>query len=410
MATLSTWGYQPIAAATGEEAVAILQGEGAPCIAILDWEMPGMSGPDVCRAVRALPSRRYAYILLVTARGSREDLIGGMDAGADDYLVKPVDAGELRVRLRAGRRVVDLQTELLRARDELEHRATHDALTGVWNRGGIMERLGAEVSRARRDGRPLSIALLDLDEFKRINDTRGHAAGDDVLREVGVRLPGVLRTYDLVGRYGGEEFLLVLPGASAHACGVVAERVRADVAGTTFATRAGPLPVTASIGTVTLTAGSREDVDALVARADAALYQAKRGGRNRVVAAICEEDPAPRPGSGTIAARVHARLREVLGDDARDEIASLIDEYVVSAMHEVHAMRSAARLGNFQQMRRHAHALKGSSANFGVEQIAALAAEIELTPDAPAETLDRLGALVDDMSRELAPDLRAAVL
>jgi two-component system, cell cycle response regulator len=401
MATLSGWGYEPIAAATGAEALAVLSEDGPPTIALLDWEMPGVSGPEVCRILRARPSSDYTYLILVSGRGSRDDVVVGMDAGADDYLVKPVDPREMRVRIRAGRRIVDLQSQLIRARDDLHHRATHDVLTGVWNRAGVMDRLAAEVSRAHRDGRPLSIALLDLDHFKNINDSHGHATGDEVLKQTGARLRDVLRTYDVVGRWGGEEFLLVLPGAGARDCATVTERVRIAFDASPFETAGGRLGVTASIGAATLTVGSREQSDAFVGRADAALYDAKRSGRNRVCAAPYVE-AAPRSSSGRLAAKVHERLREVLGDDARDEIAALIDEYVLSAVREVHGMRSAVLAGNFQQMRRHAHALKGASANFGVEQVATLAAEVEATTTEPGDMVDRLGLLVDRVTRELS--------
>src|SRR4051794_17238522 len=209
---LNKWGYSPIMARDGNEAWRILESENAPRLAVLDWMMPGIDGVEICRRLRSLNPEPYIYILLLTARTESQDLIEGMDAGADDYLTKPFNAHELRVRLHAGRRILDLQEELLKAREALRKQATHDGLTGLLNRTGILEKLDDELSRATRTGTPVSVLMADLDLFKSINDTRGHLAGDAVLREAARRLKAAARRYDSVGRYGGEEFLIVLPG------------------------------------------------------------------------------------------------------------------------------------------------------------------------------------------------------
>jgi PleD family two-component response regulator len=209
---LERWGYAAVSVRDGETAWDILQSEHAPRLAILDWMMPGIDGVEVCRRVRTAGKEPYTYIVLLTARTESRDLVEAMDAGADDYLTKPFRNHELRVRLRAGRRILDLQEELLRAREALRLQATHDALTGLMNRSAILERLRNELSRSSRDRQPLAVLLADLDRFKLVNDKCGHLAGDAVLRESALRMKSALRRYDAVGRYGGEEFLLVLPG------------------------------------------------------------------------------------------------------------------------------------------------------------------------------------------------------
>ncbi len=184
---LTKWGYDPLIARDGAEAWCALDGEGAPRLAILDWMMPGMDGVEICRRVRATGREPYIYILLLTARTESQDLVEGMEAGADDYLTKPFAAHELRVRLRAGRRILDLQSELVAAREALRIQATHDNLTGIANRGAILDSLRTELSRASRDRKPIAVLMADVDRFKQINDTRGHQAGDEVLREVAHR-------------------------------------------------------------------------------------------------------------------------------------------------------------------------------------------------------------------------------
>src|SRR4051812_29637418 len=183
---LTWWGYQPLLVRDGREAWEILQREDAPRLALLDWMMPGMDGPELCRRVRAAGREPYIYILLLTARSESQDLIEGMDAGADDYLTKPFNAHELRVRIRAGRRILDLQ-------DALREQATHDGLTGLLNRNSILEKLDEEVARSARTEEPLSVLMADLDKFKSINDTYGHLAGDAVLREAARRLKAAAR-------------------------------------------------------------------------------------------------------------------------------------------------------------------------------------------------------------------------
>src|SRR5277367_3955497 len=191
-ATLRKWGYEVVVACDGVEAWNYLQAEDAPKLAILDWVMPGLTGPEVCRRVRehAHDKDAYTYILLLTSKSLKEDLIEGMEAGADDYVTKPFDRHELQVRIRAGKRLVDLQAELLAAREALRDQATHDSLTHIWNRNAILDLLTRELARGARENLPLGIVILDLDRFKSVNDQYGHLAGDTVLREAARRIQG----------------------------------------------------------------------------------------------------------------------------------------------------------------------------------------------------------------------------
>jgi diguanylate cyclase (GGDEF)-like protein len=279
---LTKWGYDVVTASDGDEAWSILQPNDAPRLAILDWVMPGADGVELCRKVRALGREPYQYILLLTARTESEALVEGMEAGADDYLTKPFNAQELRVRLRAGRRILDLQAELLQAREALREQATHDALTGLLNRGTILEVLKNEAERAGREGQPLSLLIADFDHFKLVNDTHGHLVGDDILREGARRMKAVVRRYDAVGRYGGEEFLMALPGADGAAARAQAERLREAISSEPFEAHGLSLSVTCSVGAACHLNMGPAGVDGLIHDADLALYEAKSLGRNRV--------------------------------------------------------------------------------------------------------------------------------
>ncbi len=287
---LTQWGYEVVIASDGERASRELQGEDPPHIAILDWMMPGLDGVQVCRQIRSLGREPYIYILLVTARTDPEDLVEAIEAGADDYLTKPVKTLELRARLRAGRRIVDLQQQLLMAREALREQATHDGLTGLLNRSAVVEVLERELERASRERAPLSVLMVDLDHFKRVNDTLGHLAGDAVLREAAARMKSAVRRYDLLGRYGGEEFLVVLPGCAAQGATTQAERLRLALAAEPFSLPGQPFAVTCSIGVASLT-GENGDSDTLIREADVRLYQAKNMGRNCVAAALASAAP-----------------------------------------------------------------------------------------------------------------------
>jgi diguanylate cyclase (GGDEF)-like protein len=283
-ATLNKWGYDVIACADGGGAWRELQQPDAPSLAILDWMMPEMDGVQVCREVRKRAREPYIYLILLTAKNQKADIINGLEAGADDYIIKPFDANELRMRLRAGRRILDLQAELIFAREELREQATRDSLTRLWNRAAILEILQQELDRTKRADTPLSLLLADVDHFKRINDTYGHLAGDAVLREVARRMRTVLRPYDGIGRFGGEEFLLVLPDCDAIGAIALAERLRIAIGSEAMILAEGVIPVTLSLGVATSEAVNESK--AFIGAADTALYRAKDSGRNRVELAI----------------------------------------------------------------------------------------------------------------------------
>ncbi|MDE3036116.1 MAG: diguanylate cyclase [Nitrospirota bacterium] len=286
---LSQWEYRVIGCADGNQALRLLLEPDGPELAILNWDMPGLSGPDVCREVRKRRVGPYIYTLVLTAKDAVPDLVSALEAGADDYLTKPFDSHELRARLLAGQRLLTLQRELIASREALRVQASHDALTGLWNRGAIMHRLEQEIDRAQRLDAPLGLALGDLDLFKHVNDRYGHLAGDAVLRQVADALEGSLRGYDAAGRYGGEEFLVLLPGCDLAQAHAAMERIRTCIE--TLPITIDPQPgrsrtihVTMSFGvTVSTPARRLLDPDAFIDEADSALYRAKRSAqRNRV--------------------------------------------------------------------------------------------------------------------------------
>jgi two-component system cell cycle response regulator len=284
-ATLRKWGYEVVVACDGVEAWKGLSADDAPKVAILDWVMPGLTGPEVCRNVRELPrdKENYTYILLLTSKSLKEDLIEGLEAGADDYITKPFDQHELKVRLRAGTRIIDLQRELIAAREELRDQATRDFLTRIWNRSSVLDTLQRELDRGRRDNKPVGVVLADLDHFKLVNDTYGHFAGDAVLREFARRMQGCMRSYDAIGRYGGEEFLIVLPGCDEPCTSGQAERLRAALAIEPMMINDTAQTVTCSFGATSWQPGMEPNPEALIRIADEALYMAKHQGRNCVV-------------------------------------------------------------------------------------------------------------------------------
>ena len=208
-------GYDVVTADNGARALEELSREDGPRLALLDWMMPELDGPEVCRRVRSRHGQPYVYITLLTSKLSNDDVVAGLEAGSDDYLTKPCSFEELKARLRTGQRVLDLEDTLVEAREEMRFKATHDVLTGLWNRGAILALLETELNRNVRERTPLSIVLCDVDHFKQVNDVHGHLAGDDILRQVAIRLQSSVRSFDAVGRYGGEEFLLLLKGCAA---------------------------------------------------------------------------------------------------------------------------------------------------------------------------------------------------
>jgi two-component system, cell cycle response regulator len=283
---LHNWGFRVITAEDGLQAWEIVQRGDAPDLLILDWVMPGIDGPELCRRIRERRDAIYPYILLVTGKDDTQDVVRGLEAGADDYLSKPFDPTELRARLQVGKRILALQHELIKAREELRFQANHDALTGIFSRAAILSLLNRELQRAARSGMLTGILMMDLDHFKIINDTYGHLTGDAVLREVAARINRAVRSYDSLGRYGGEEFLAVLSNCYPEDLRTIAERVRFAVSDTPIGTEPTSLAVTVSVGGI-VTSHTTPSLESLSA-ADAMLYEAKRNGGNRVELGPCD--------------------------------------------------------------------------------------------------------------------------
>lgn len=275
-----------ITAEDGTQAWELLQRPNTADLLILDWIMPGVDGIELCRRIRAIQQDRYRYILLVSGKDDKQDVVSGLEAGADDYLTKPFDIRELRARVRAGTRILTLQHELIQAREALRFQATHDDLTGLWSRGTTLHLLKGELERGLRSHTPTGILMIDVDHFKRVNDTHGHLNGDMVLIEAARRIDRSVRIYDFVGRYGGEEFLVVLSNCTMEDLQKIAERARRAFVDAPITMNAGEVSVTVSVGGVMALSEVRELE--LLSVADSALYEAKRTGRDRVVIGTCE--------------------------------------------------------------------------------------------------------------------------
>ncbi len=280
---LRSWGYEVTTVTNGREAIAEIARADGPSLAIVDWSMPEADGLEVCRAIRRLPDTRYVYAVLVTAHDQDEDVITGFDAGADDYVTKPFNTKELRARVRSGARIVQLQHQLIAARDELHRKAMHDPLTGLLTRGAFFELCDFEFNRAKRSGAPLALFMTDIDHFKSVNDRHGHMGGDEVMREVARRLHTTFRKEDAVGRYGGEEFVALAVGCAASDAVRLAERFREAVSGHAFQVGTTTTAITTSTGIAT--GNAADGLETLLKAADEALYCAKKAGRNRVVLA-----------------------------------------------------------------------------------------------------------------------------
>ncbi len=273
---LRQWNFDFVAVANGNEAWELLQKPDAPGLILLDWMLPGMDGIELCHRIRSLGADgTYFYVVMLTAKQRKRDLLSAMAAGADDYLAKPVDPSELRARVLVGKRILKLQ-------QSLRFSATHDFLTKLLNRGEIVAGIDRELARSQRTGQPVAILLADVDHFKQINDSLGHAAGDEVLKQLAHRLRSELRPYDLAGRYGGEEFLLVLPTCDLRPACNRAEQIRVSVSKDPVRTTFGSIPITISVGLAIGRPGTDVESEELLQEADRALYLAKQKGRNCV--------------------------------------------------------------------------------------------------------------------------------
>lgn len=302
--TLLRAGYEVVAVVNGRQAVENLSGPDTPRLVLLDWMMPELDGPGVCREIRNRRDQSYVYMILLTSRESKQDVIAGLESGADDYLIKPFVADELKARLRTGERILHLEDRLVEAREQMRFKATHDHLTSLWNRGVILDLLGRELTRSQRENVCTALILGDLDHFKDINDRYGHLVGDQVLREVARRLLHSVRSYDFVGRYGGEEFLIVLNNCRPDSALARAEEIRKSICTRPVQTDVGPLEVTMSSGLLRSTDWGHRPAEDLIHEADSALYSAKTAGRNRVQVAEPDQPTEAVPEPQTAAERL----------------------------------------------------------------------------------------------------------
>jgi len=279
---LAKWGHDVVACDDGSEAWRILSSDDSPKLAILDWEMPGMQGVEICREIRKVQCRPYVYIILLTAKNLKEDLVEGLESGADDYITKPFDPVELQVRVRAATRIVLLQEDLYAAFKASERQAKEDSLTKLWNHSAILDILRRELNRATRQRVPVGVIMADVDRFKEVNDIYGHMVGDSVLKAVASTMKSMLRSYDSIGRYGGDEFLIVVPGSNEDQVKKLAQRLCTGVNPELKKVTTEKFDCTMSFGVAFTDGKSDEDADRLVKAADQALYYAKNNGRNRV--------------------------------------------------------------------------------------------------------------------------------
>jgi len=278
---LKGWGFEILLAKDGRGAWEALQRPDVR-LALLDWMMPEADGPEICRRIRETKKANYTYILLLTARDQSQDIIAGLQAGADDYMIKPVNFLELKARLQTGQRIIDLEDKLLLTQAQLTELATKDGLTKLWNRTFIIRFLDEELIRARRTSSPLSLIMLDLDYFKKINDERGHQAGDKVLMRIAEILTQGVRPYDKIGRYGGDELMIVLPNCDRGSVCLIAERLRRVCAAEQIRANGKAIKVTFSAGCVSSGHLVRPTGDRMIQAGDKALYRSKAAGRNRV--------------------------------------------------------------------------------------------------------------------------------
>lgn len=290
---LRKWGYNVVAAADGPEALRWLEkAPDSPRLVVLDRMMPGVDGLEVCRRIRRAGPEPYVYIILLTGEDRKEDVLEGFAAGADDYITKPFDVQELKARVQTGARIVELQEQLIAAREQVRLQGLRDSLTHVLNRVAFFEIFEREVARARRNRTSLTLVMGDIDHFKQINDKFGHLSGDAVLRETARRLRVTQRASDAVGRYGGEEFVILAPDCAVAGAVLLAERFREAISAEPMVITGGSLTVTMSFGVATTS--DMDQSGQLLRSADEALYRAKEQGRNRVVSSPTGKPPSVR--------------------------------------------------------------------------------------------------------------------
>ncbi|MGQ9918951.1 MAG: GGDEF domain-containing response regulator [Bryobacteraceae bacterium] len=294
---LTAEGYDIIPVADGQEALARMSEPDCPAMALINWHMPGLTGLEVIRNIRLRKAEISPYLVLLTARNQPQDIISGLEAGADDYVSKPFHKAELLARLKAGRRVVEAQLQLAESRRMLQWQADHDALTGILNRRAILEHLHAELARSEREGSCIAVALVDLDGLKQINDTAGHQAGDMALVAVVCRIQENLRPYDAIGRLGGDELLIIAPLSDASSAAALFQRICNAVNENPILLSNNPSKLRLTISLGWATHPEARSVGDLLSLADRALYEAKARGRAQPVAAcsLSAQHPAACP-------------------------------------------------------------------------------------------------------------------
>lgn len=273
--TLRKWDYEVIAASNGEEAFALLDEHNDVQLFLLDWQMPKLDGVSLCQKIRRRMGATCCYIVILTSKKTTKNIVEALDSGADDFVSKPFPHEELKARLKVGCRVIESENNLL-------HQAQHDALTNVLNHRAIVDVLNQLWSRSVRDKSPLAMLMLDIDYFKKINDSYGHQVGDYALKRFSKLVKNELRPYDSLGRYGGEEFTVCLPATDADDAMIVAERIRQCIESNPVEYDGVCFTMTVSIGLAVFTE-SQKSYKELILSADKAVYAAKNAGRNCVV-------------------------------------------------------------------------------------------------------------------------------
>lgn len=281
---LSKWGYEPMLVSDGEQALRVLKSPAGPRLALLDWSMPKLEGVHVCQELRSRTENalNYTYIIVLTAKDGENNMVQALESGADDYLTKPVSTKELQLRVRAGERIIELQDRVVRMNRKLAVITTDDQLTSVLNRNSMMERLTQELERSSRTSQPLAFLTIDIDGFTGINDLFGFHVGDEILKQCAARFKRAIRSYDIVGRTGGEEFAIVLPNTDLGMGVGMAERVRNSIQDQPFVIGDDVVPVTARVG-VASTSTEGMDRKRIVNGAEKAQREAKDRGGNRVM-------------------------------------------------------------------------------------------------------------------------------
>lgn len=290
--TLQMQGYQTFEADSGDAALKAIDSV-APHLVLLDVSMPGVDGVETLMQLRQRDN--YVSVIFVSAQSSTEDVIRGLDAGADDYLCKPFDVTELLARIRAQLRIKDLNDRLKKANDRLKELVDIDDLTGLFNMRSLYKKLDFELDRARRHDRSMAVLMMDVDHFKRVNDNHDHLFGSWVLAQIGKMIRDNMRKIDFAARYGGDEYLIVMSEITREGASVFAQRLRERIEHTNFQQDNFSIRLTASIGIAVANPNEYNvDARALVRFADKALYRAKEGGRNRVEIYEFQEDPHPK--------------------------------------------------------------------------------------------------------------------